>query len=80
MDSVSSEADLKSRKALAGLVAIAIFVLTELVFIIRYDRGLVLGLVPALALAGAFGWISFRFIWVGVAIAAVFEFLLFFSP
>lgn len=80
MDDVSRAADLKSRKALGGLVAIAVFVLTELIFIIRYDWGLVLGLVPALALAAAFGWISFRFIWVGVAIAALFEFVMYLSP
>lgn len=75
MDDVSRAADLKSRKALAGLIAIAVFVFTEVIFMVRYEWGLVLGLVPALALAAASGWISFRFIWVGVALAALFEFV-----
>jgi hypothetical protein len=80
MDDVSRAADLKSRKALCGLIAIAVFAVTEVIFMIRYDWGLVLGFVPALALAAAFGWVSFRFIWVGVAIAALFELVMLLSP
>lgn len=75
MNSVERTLDLKSRKNIGLLVGAAVFVLTEIVFILNYDWGFALGFVPALIIAGAFGWISYRFLWVGIAIAALFEML-----
>jgi hypothetical protein len=73
MNDVERALDLKSRKHLGFLVGSAVFILTAVIFTISYDWGFVLGLVPALIVGGAFGWISYRFLWVGIAIAALFE-------
>lgn len=75
MSDVERAFDLKSRKALGLLVGTVTFVLTEAAFTLSHDWGFAWGLIPALIIAGAFGWISYRFLWVGIAIATLFEML-----
>ena len=67
--------DLKSRQTLGCTVAPAAFLLTELVFILRYDNGFVLGLLPAVLAAAIVGWLSYRFLWLGVLISIILELL-----
>lgn len=70
-----NELDLKFRKAVGLFVGAIAFVLTEAAFTLSYDWGFAWGLIPALFIAGAFGWMSYRFLWVGIASAALLEML-----
>lgn len=58
----------------ALLVAAHVFVVTSVVFIVRFDHwGLALGWMPATVIAAAFGWFGYCHPWIGQAIAILWE-------
>jgi|APCry1669192647_1035423.scaffolds.fasta_scaffold04387_4 hypothetical protein len=71
MDEVELAQESQARRTAGVTLAIFVFLLTEVIFIGRYDNGFVLGLHPA-ALAGMLvGWLAHQSLWFGIALGVV---------
>lgn len=75
----ANEKEGQRRSVSALIVAMLIFAVAYVFVAANFDRwGTTLGWMPASAIATAFGWIGYRFPWIGDVIAFLIDLLSFF--